>query len=225
LANIINFMPISHPPILDPENEGWCSIKNSEFLVLTIKSRLDDLKAIIAWYLSKGRNQIEQKSPPGVLATAKIPKKESDYICGIYTQKGEESLKQNEYSKLIRSISSYDMFIDGITKQAWKKNKGKITGPAKLTVKQLILISEYIKKRNFKRPGSILNYSQGAQHNAKQIFKTARSKVDVRIGRKEWRAFKMIEYDESDSNQYGFCPPAQLKYCLIEPLIEQNPKT
>ena len=222
LTNILNFSPSSHPPILNPEDGRWCSIKTSEFLVLTVKSRIDDLKAILTWYQSEGADSPgpePSKHFPSVIETAET---KPGHFCTIFTHEGERPLNQNEYRELLSSKSSFEMFIDGIEKQAWTANKGTFTGPKKFNLNELTLIADYIITRKFRRPATILKYSPESRANAKQIFKQARKKVDVPLGRKEWRAFKMVESRKCDANLYGFCPPIGFKYCLIMPQVDNS---
>jgi hypothetical protein len=53
-------------------------------------------------------------------------------------------------------------------------------------------------------------------NNVVKIFERARRKVDVSLGRYEWRALQTLKSSVPDAKAFQFRPPQSMRWALIE---------
>ena len=143
-----------------------------------------------------------------------------DAYCCTVTRSGVRALGRAEYERLLRTGDDYDLFIDGLTREARVRGGPQGAWTAKLTPREWGLLCEYIESARPLRPrrtrvgGRCLSEVAAAK-----LFERARRKVDVRLGRYEYRAFRLHK-DPAGAvgKSYEFAPPDAFTYCLIRPL-------
>ena len=145
---------------------------------------------------------------------------QDDTYCYTVTRSGVRALSRTEYERLLRTCDDYDLFIDGLTRGARVRGGPRGAWTAKLTPREWGLLCEYIESARPLRPrrtrvgGRCLSEVAAAK-----LFERARRKVDVRLGRYEYRAFRLHK-DPAGAvgKSYEFAPPDAFTYCLIRPL-------
>lgn len=150
-----------------------------------------------------------------------VEKKPRLICCRAITSEGKQTLDKAEYERLVETRSKYDMFLDGISCEAsYRDGKNKLY-TAKIAVKAVVILSEYIQTGKRMRPIQTKTgkLCQGPEA-ALRLFRRARRKVDVAIhGRRGYRAFHLHQDPADNSlNSYQFRPPQDLRYCLILPV-------
>ena len=137
--------------------------------------------------------------------------------CRAITRDGTRSLDKNLYEKLVQTRNTYDMFLDGMTREVSCRDGKSKPRTAKLTSREFGILGDYIQAGKAMRPFSTKTGSNSASSEAaRRLFEEARKKVDVKQGRYAHRAFRLLK-DPTDPklNSFEFRPPADLKYCLI----------
>lgn len=146
------------------------------------------------------------------------PAKEGAYCC-VRTRSGVRRLTKGEYEALVQDRDRYEMFIDGMTREAICR---PVSGGSRLTVltaRELGLLSEYIEAGKPMRPRvTKVGARCLSDLAAVKLFEKARAKVDVKLGRYHYRAFRLHKNPTGRGlKAYEFAPPKALHYCLILP--------
>jgi hypothetical protein len=181
---------------------------------------------------------IEGKAPQNLPATGDYPFKETrDEItrvlegstpweipnsscCRVLTHKRDRYLSHVQYEKLLARAEGFDLFIDGITKQACSRNGAKKgIRRERLTPAQYVMLGEYIVTRKIMRPvATTLGKKLASAEAALKLFEKARRKVDVKVGRYRYRSFRLLKATCREANAFEFSPPKDLRFCLIVPI-------
>jgi hypothetical protein len=151
---------------------------------------------------------------------AMVDNRPQQAYCRSITQQGRRLLSKTEYEILVKSKSEYDMFIDGMTGHSLCRENRATPRTAKLTPKELGILIDLIQADRPIRPS---NTNTGgaclSPASACRLFEQARRKVDVKLGRYKYRAFRL---HKSPSNRnlkaFEFVPPDDLRYCVIVPV-------
>lgn len=133
--------------------------------------------------------------------------------CQIITSNSLKQIGKNEYERLVSGRKTYDIFIDGFTREV--SHKGK-TRP-KLTPTEFAIICEYIESKVVMRPLSTKTGAGRSREAANKLFSNARKKVDTKFGRYEYLVFRTHKATEPAMKSFQFDPPEDLTYCLIIP--------
>lgn len=153
--------------------------------------------------------------------TGQVEKEEaaSSVYCRAITREGVSSLGKNQYEKLVKGRNKFDMFIDGLTREAiCKDSKGK-PRRERLSPKEFGMLADFISAAKPMRPYSTKTGKSCASDSAaRRNFVEARRKVDLQLSRYKYRAFRLHK-DSADPelNTHEFAPPDNLSYCLILP--------
>ncbi|MHB8549452.1 MAG: hypothetical protein ACYDB8_00565 [Acidiferrobacterales bacterium] len=138
----------------------------------------------------------------------------------MLTVEGSRSASRVEYESLVQDQSLYDLFIDGMTRMVWCRETPSTARRSVLTPKEFGMVCEYMLTARPLRPRSteIGRHCLSAE-SAIKLFEKARSKVDMRVGRYQYRAFRLHRHPTSQIlKAFEFAPPASLAYCLILPV-------
>lgn len=143
-----------------------------------------------------------------------------EFYCQALTAAGLHGLGKPEYEGLVRTRGDYGLFIDGMTREVCCTQDPDGVRLTKLTPKEFALMREYLLAARPLRPRSTQVGSRCLSDAAAiKLFEKARGKVDVRLGRYQYRAFRLHK-DATDPGMkaYEFSPPPSLNYCLILPV-------
>jgi len=139
--------------------------------------------------------------------------------CRVISKDGTQSLDKSRYQALLKTRNKYDMFIDGMTRETSCRDGKGHSQAAKLTPKELGIVVDVIMAGKPMRPYNTKTGNNcSSSSSACRLFVEARKKVDVKLGRYRYRAFRLHK-DASDSklNAHEFTPPDGFLYCLILP--------
>lgn len=139
--------------------------------------------------------------------------------CRVISKDGTHSLNKSRYQALLKARNKYDMFIDGMTRETSCRDGMGNSQAAKLTPKELGIVVDVIMAGKPMRPYNTKTGNNcSSSSSACRLFVEARKKVDVKLGRYRYRAFRLHK-DSSDSklNAHEFTPPDGFVYCLILP--------
>lgn len=148
-----------------------------------------------------------------ILSAGMNKAKPSQYHCRTVTHEGTKYLSKKQYEKLTSKKKSYDIFIDGFTREV--AHKGKVC--PKLTAAEFEIISEYIESRAVMRPFSTKTGSTRSRDAAVKLFENARRKVDIKLGRYKYLAFQLHKVTDPKMKSFQFAPPEDIAYCLVIP--------
>jgi len=142
------------------------------------------------------------------------------YCCSI-TKEGARPRNKVEYEQLVKSRKDYDMFIDGMTRNASCRDGNGNLRTAKLTARELAILGDYIQAEKPMRPyRTKTGRESSSPEAARKLFEEARRKVDVKLhGRYGYRAFHLHRHPTNKKlHSFEFRPPDGLTYCLILPV-------
>lgn len=140
--------------------------------------------------------------------------------CRVRTGRDTRYATKAAYEGLLQDRDRYDLFIDGMTREAHGRDGAGRSRCAKLTVRELGLLAEYIEAARPMRPRATKTGARCLSDLAAvKLFEKARAKVDVKLGRYEYRAFRLHRNPaERSLKAYEFAPPKAFRYCLILPV-------
>lgn len=142
-----------------------------------------------------------------------------ELYCQVLTAAGLHGLGKPEYAGLVRTREDYGLFIDGMTREVCCTQDPGGVRITKLTPKEFGMVREYLLAARPLRPRSTEVGSRCLSAAAAiKLFEKARGKVDVRVGRYQYRAFRLHKDPTEGLKAYEFAPPPSLHYCLILPL-------
>jgi hypothetical protein len=133
--------------------------------------------------------------------------------CKAITHEGERFLNREQYEAFVSMGRSCDIFIDGFTREVLHGGRARQS----LTPGEFAIISEYIETRKVMRPFATQTGSARSREAAVKLFETARRKVDIKVGRYEYRAFRLHKNCDPKMKAFEFAPPEGLSYCLVIP--------
>ncbi len=143
-----------------------------------------------------------------------------DAYCRVITRSGLRRLTKDQYQALLRSREDFDLFIDGMSREARCREGRGAPRVSRLTPKELGILADYLEAARPLRPRATRTGSRClSSESACRLFEAARRKVDVKLGRYAYRAFR-LHRNPTDRRlkAYEFAPPAELTYCLILPV-------
>lgn len=178
---------------------------------------LEDVLTVVDGRISLRRSLSQEKPAPHA--------DPADY-CVRVTADIAEQIDESTYRATAARAEDYDLFLDmlstlaGGRHRACRRDSSGFHDSA-LTVQQAWAYAELMERRRPMRAGelSALN-SFGSPE--KQV-EAARRALDVKIGRYEWRATKLLRGDDRQANRYLFQPPEGLRWVLLRPLAPRNP--
>ena len=142
-------------------------------------------------------------------------------FCVLVDQQGTRNIDRQEHREILRRAETFHLFIDSTTPvEAGKLLVGRklLDGTferSTLTRQRASALIELIERRQPLRAAELRAIS--AYGNPQKQFEAARREVDVRLGRYEWRAFKLIRGDTSQANRNVFSPPPDLTFAVMRP--------
>ncbi len=144
---------------------------------------------------------------------------QSDY-CRIITREKVETLPKSGYEVLVKKRENYGMFIDGITREAFCRDGSSEPQIAKLTARELGILVDVITAGKPICPYATKTGGKSASREAaNRLFEGARRKVDVKLGRYKYRAFRLHQKPAGvEYKAFEFAPPDDLQYCVITSL-------
>lgn len=178
---------------------------------------LEDVLTVIDDRISLRRSLSQEKPAPHA--------DPADY-CVRVTPDIAEQIDESTYRATVARAEDYDLFLDLLSTLAGGRHRAcrrDASGfhDSALTVQQAWAYAELMERRRPMRAGelSALN-SFGSPE--KQV-EAARRVLDVKNGRYEWRATKLLRGDDRQANRYLFQPPEGLRWVLLRPLALRNP--
>ncbi|MDH5528208.1 MAG: hypothetical protein OEY97_12985 [Nitrospirota bacterium] len=137
--------------------------------------------------------------------------------CRVVTLKGTHTMDSDEYKELVARASEYDLFIDGISRNALRRYDGEAMAPEMLTPGEFAMIAEYIESRKIMRPTGTKVGTGKTADTARKLFDRGRRKVDISLQRYVWLYFRTHKATEPDATAFEFSPPEGTSWCLILP--------
>lgn len=122
-------------------------------------------------------------------------------------------MDREQYEDFVSKKKSCDIFIDGFTREVLHGGKVRKS----LTPGEFAIISEYIESRKVMRPFATRTGNARSREAAVKLFETARRKVDIKLGRYEYCAFRLHKNCAPELKAFEFAPPEGLRYCLVIP--------
>jgi hypothetical protein len=141
-------------------------------------------------------------------------------FCNIVTKDGSRHSTQVEYNKILDIREKVGMFIDGVTFQAWKYEKGRPRGPFKLQPAEFEMIAAYMLQKKIMTPYVGTGMKANSEDAARQTFEDARKIVDTCGDDGEYRVFRMRRGRSASETAFYFNPPQDFNYCLIVPVVK-----
>jgi len=141
-----------------------------------------------------------------------------DY-CRIVTREGSLTAGKVQYDEAVAARDRYEMFIDGMTGEASCRHGKAKPRSAKLTTRERSILIDVIQAGKPIRPFSTKTGSSSASPAAAcRLFEEARRKVDAKLGRYTYRAFRLHKSPtDKKLKAFEFAPPDDLQYCVIVP--------
>jgi len=146
------------------------------------------------------------------------PRDERDRnYCHVLTRQGDVMVSRAEYDALVRHRDEYGMFIDGMTRKVTCREANGDLRVANLTARELCILVDLIEAGRPMRPHATKTGSECASSEAaSRLFEEARRKVDLKLGRYEYRAFRLHRNPSGPKfKTVEFAPPSDLQYCVI----------
>lgn len=140
--------------------------------------------------------------------------------CRVITREGTKTLPRSGYEELIKMRDSYGMFIDGKTLEALCQDGNGKPRIAKLTPGEFGILVDVISAGKQVRPIATKTGGECASsESAARLFEGARKKADLKLGPREFRAFRVQKSPSGPAYKaYEFAPPDDLNYCVVSPL-------
>jgi hypothetical protein len=141
-------------------------------------------------------------------------------VCVVVDQDGTRPLTAAEYHALVARAGELDLFIDttvtveGGAHRALRRDDAGVVEEAALTKHEAAALVELITTRKALRAGDFSTVSANA---VDKIVERARRKVDVSLGRYEWRAIHTLRADTPEAKRWQFNPPARLRWAALLP--------
>ncbi len=142
-------------------------------------------------------------------------------VCVAVDQDGRRELNPAEYGAIIAECSSLDLFVD----TTFAGEAGKCRGsrrlpdgraePVALTKHEAAVIVELVTTKRALRAGDFQTTTVNA---VERSVERARKKLDVRLGRYEWRAIHTLPGPTPEAKRWQFKPTEVLRWCVIQPL-------
>lgn len=131
-------------------------------------------------------------------------------VCTVIDNGGERTVTRPEYEALVAGAPKLDLFIDTTVTAAGgghpassRDEKGKLRRDT-LTVHEAAALVELVRTRRALREGDFATVSVNA---VAKVVERGRRKVDVQLGRYEWRAFHTLRADTPEGKRWQFNPP------------------
>lgn len=139
-------------------------------------------------------------------------------VCVVVDNDGERALTRAEYEALVAGAAMLDLFIDttvtaagGGHPAASRVAKDKVRR-ATLTVHEAAALVELVRTRRALREGDFAGVTVNA---VAKVVERGRRKVDVQLGRYEWRAFHTLRADTPEGKRWQFNPPDNLRHAVV----------
>lgn len=139
-------------------------------------------------------------------------------VCVVVDNDGERALTRAEYEALVAGAQKLDLFIDatvtatgGGHPASSRDAKGKLRRDT-LTVHEAAALIELVRTRRALRAGDFATVSVNA---VAKVVERGRRKVDVQLGRYEWRAFHTLRADTPAAKRWQFNPPEDVQVALV----------
>jgi hypothetical protein len=145
----------------------------------------------------------------------------AELFCRVIDQDGERLLTEAERRELQARASELDLFIDMISPlqtgryRATRRNTDGTVEEVTLTGSHAAVLTELISKR---KPLAARQLNMVDVFHPDKAVELARSKVDVKLGRYQWRAFHTLPAITKEAKRFVFNPPADLCFTVLLPL-------
>ncbi len=138
--------------------------------------------------------------------------------CRVITRSGTSTMPKSRYDELVRRRDQYGMFIDALTGEASCRQGNGRPRVAKLTPSEAGILVDLVEAGKPMRPRATQTGDRCASADAaSRLLERARRKADVKLGRYEFRAFRLHKSPDPKFKSYAFAPPDDLEYCVIAP--------
>lgn len=144
--------------------------------------------------------------------------------CRVISSEGRYNINAERYRHTLAQVDEFHMFIDGVTRRAWRRNKGR-PRLARLTPAEFEIVREYVETGDRMRPISTRACKARGYASAIaaiKLFERARAKVDLHLSRYEFRLFRLHGTPDREAKAFQFVPSKNVKYCLIDPVIRAS---
>lgn len=139
-------------------------------------------------------------------------------VCVVVDNDGERALTRVEYEAMVADAPKLDLFIDTTVTAAGgghpassRDRKGKLRRET-LTVHEAAALVELVRTRRALREGDFAMVSVNA---VAKVVERGRRKVDVQLGRYEWRAFHTLRADTPEGKRWQFNPAQGLATAVV----------
>ena len=138
-------------------------------------------------------------------------------MCVVIDNEGERALTRPEYEALVARAAELDLFIDmtvtaeGGGHPAWSRDEAGKSRRETLTIHEAASLAELVRTRRALRERDFKTVSVNA---IAKVVERARKKVDVQLGRYEWRAFHTLRGETPEAKRWQFNPKGGFAVCL-----------
>lgn len=189
----------------------------------------DRLQEIVA--AGPGRPLLEARSTGRTRRSPAYEPTDTARYCSAIGHRGVASLSEVEYrDELSRTTAEYDLVVDGVSQQAYRKLEDGSTLKSKLTPSQLQVIAYAMTNRKPFSPKRVLG--SPSELSAMRLFCGARAKVDIHRRSSEGveARYQFVAFNTSRQGRDGaltvrFDPPAEFKWLLLMPFPIDNSAT
>ena len=199
-----------------------CSWLKQKSVVTLATADLED--AVLSRRLSRllgnlSRTIEKQLQSRGVAESGSAEKQsQADIYCRIITEKGEQDLTYAQYERFLDRKRKLDMFINGMTGEAMRRDLQGQEHLSELKPRELNMLLAFITSRRPMRPCDTTprGREKPSWQTANHTFGAAMRKVDTRISRYKHRFFCLLRDPEgSEFRKYYFNPAPNLKYLIM----------
>jgi hypothetical protein len=168
-----------------------------------------------------GEFRLNWSYEPDVTANDLISGNESyPTFCATFDNDGRRMLTAPEYRERVGRGAEFDLFIDLMTTvdgrgfRAGRRNLELVYEETTLTKLEAAVLVEIITTARALRAGDFTTINASSTD---KIIERARRKVDVRLGRYDWRAIHTVSTSTQEGKRWQFLPHDGMKWCVLFP--------
>jgi hypothetical protein len=164
------------------------------------------------------KRPIASEYPPRDSGVRLIASAES-VVCVVHDNDGRRELTAGQYRDLLESVDEYDLFLDMTTVTTGGGYRGRrrdLDGAATdvvLTRNEAAVVVELAAAGRALRPGEFKSVT--ASHVDK-LIERARRKIDVQLGRYQWRAIHTIKGSVPEAKTFMFQAASELRWGVVK---------
>ena len=167
--------------------------------------------------LRDGQLVVSSESSPAPIAHPLKP------FCACFENGIRRNLSQSQYHAMIGAAAAYGLLIDGTMTvtgglyRGYASHNGQ-SREAELSAGEFSVAFKLMTSGRALRPDELRS---GRLTMPTRSVERMRTKIDVELGYRHWRAFRTLAADSSRDKRYFFNPPPGFKYAILVPFGSQ----